>query len=184
MIIRRGLSRFSRARVVLTMRGCLYNAESRNITMKRGGLPALPEANPGRWHKWSSCFTYLLTHELTHSIVPAQLRPAQPRDTRPARRVGRATEGEPMDIWEDTINEEAITAYEDAVNPPELSDCTPFMGLTTNLLGVNYGAEAEADDAREDENARSYKVGETIGGQILEQDEGMRHSHRSALGYI
>lgn len=56
-------------------------------------------------------------------------------------------------------------------------------GLTTNLLGIGYGTEAEADDAREDENTRSYKVSETIGGQILEQeDEGMRHSHQSALG--
>lgn len=74
--------------------------------------------------------------------------------------------------------DEIVIAEDDDVDPPERSDRVPLMGLPVDLLGVNYGAEPEFDEGEDefndgenefnDENAGFYKVGETIGEQILD----------------
>lgn len=78
------------------------------------------------------------------------------------------------EVDEQAIAAETIAACEDDVDPPERSDRVPLAGLSINLLGVNYSSEPEFDEGEDepnevgDENAGSYKVGEAIGGQILD----------------
>lgn len=94
---------------------------------------------------------------------------SRPDRTRP--RAPNADNDLAIEIWEDVIEEERIAVYEDDINPPERSDREPLSGVTTNLLGIDYGTELEFDEDEFDENARSYKLNETIGGEILEPDD-------------